>query len=440
MNSMDLRPDTNSQAAMWNLISELFPKYRTLCGPGYRASLDAINMVIPLDIIQIPSGTEINGWFIPKEFSVREAWIADSRGKKIIDFAEHPYHLRVYSQPFDGIVDLATILEKIAVSDESPTAIPLRQCYYKSDWGFCATKAQRDALNDSHYHVFIDVEHRKGNLSLGECYLPGRSEKEIVFTAYLCHPHGANDNLSGVVVAVELMKLLSQIPVREYSYRLLLNPETIGSLAWIHSDRRRIEHVIGGYEISICGDPSPVRYFESVSGDSLVDRAGLYALTASNLAAAPIQYSFVDSGCDQSQFNAPGVHISFGRWARAGASNYAEYHTSADNLDLVRSDVLLETLSVICKAVSAIERNFTFKPLYKGLPFLSGLGVYPYRHYSGDGSVAVNDLARAYYELLGFVDGQNDMLDIARRTKLPIEAFDEAVADFLRVGLIERVS
>lgn len=432
-------PNATNADSMWRLLSDLFPRYRALCGPDYRASLDIIARRLPLNRTDIRSGTSVNGWRVPKEFVVKEAWVASLDGKRVLDFAVHPFHLKIYSQPYSGVVDRETLLQKVATSEELPTAIPLRQCYYVNDWGFCATKQQRDALQDGEYRVHIDVEHGDGTLTVGECYLEGRSKSEIVFTSYLCHPRGANDNLSGVVVAVELMRLLSSLPERRYSYRLLLNPETIGSLAWIHSDLTRLDHIVGGYEISICGDRSPVRYFSSMVDDAAVDRAGIYALAACGSSEAPVRHSFLHSGCDQRQFNAPGIRKPFGRWGRAGPSNYPEYHTSADDLSVVTPETLLGTLAVIWQAISALERSFIYRPTYVGLPFLSGLGVYPYRHYKGDGEPQLGNIAKAYYELLGWVDGQRDMIDIAQQAGLPIEAFDEAVADFLRVGLIEPV-
>jgi aminopeptidase-like protein len=432
---------SESQKFLGELLRELFPLYRALCGPDFRHSLDTISKYLPLDVTSVPSGTRVNGWTVPKEFIVKEAWVADMSGRKVIDFAEHPYHLKIYSQPFDGTVDRSTLLSKIAVCDSLPEAIPLRQCYYVNDWGFCATHSQLARLTDAEYRVHIDVEHRAGNVDIGECYLPGTTEHEIVFTAYLCHPRGANDNLSGVTVAVELMRLLSKLPRRKFGYRLLLNPETIGTVAWIHREGRseRLSRIVGGYEISICGDSSPVRYFASHLGDDLIDKAGLYALARSGLAAKLVGHSYINSGSDQTQFSAPGLRIPFGRWARAGAGNYAAYHSSADNLELVTSDNLLETLRVVWHCVMALERNIVLAPRYVGLPFLSGLGVYPYKHFKGDGSANHSDVASAYYELLGWVDGKSDMISIAKKTGLPIEAFDEAIEDFERVGLVHAV-
>ncbi len=431
----------SNKESMADLLNELFPLYRALCGADYRASLDIISKRIPLERIDIPSGTRINGWVVPKEFSVREAWISTTDGTHIIDFANHAYHLKVYSQPFDGIVDRETLLSKISVSDTAPDAIPLRQCYYVRDWGFCVTQKQRDALTEPFYHVHIDVDHLDGHLTIGECFLPGESKKEIVLTAYLCHPHGANDNLSGVVVGVELMRLLSRLKSRRFSYRLILNPETIGSLAWIHhaDKRRRLSKIEGGFEISICGDSSPLRYYESIVGDELIDRASVYALAAFGLPAKPVKHSFINGGSDQTQFSAPGLRIPFGRWTRAAAGGFKEYHSSADDTSLVTPNNLEGTLKVIWGAIMALERNAVYLPRYRGLPFLSGLGVYPYKHFAGDGSAAPGQVASAYYELLGWADGKTDMITIAMKANLPIEAFDEAASEFERVGLIKRV-
>ena len=258
------------------------------------------------------------------------------------------------------------------------------------------------------------------------------SDKEIVVTSYLCHPHGANDNLSGVVVAVELFKLLSKLKSRKYSYRLLLNPETFGTIAWLNSFDTRLEKIIGGFEISICGDNQPLRYFKSTSRGVEIDRASSLAIADQTRVIEP---KFSESGCDFAQFNAPNFRLPFGRWTRANMEGYDEYHTSKDDLNVVNSSHLYDTLSKIWKSILIMEFNEVYCPNYRGLPSMDSLGVYPYHLYPTGGK-NLNEKVAAYYELLGMADGESDLIEISNKTGIDIFHFLDPVRDFTEKKLL----
>ena len=434
-------PDKKNEKSMWQLIETLFPQYRALCGPDFLNSLNILKDWLELDITEYKSGTIVGDWTIPPEFSVNEAWIQDENGERYLDFSSHPYHLSIYSRPFSGTLPKDELLKKIVVSDVLPEAIPMRQNYYLEDWGFCATAEQVESLPEGSFQVHIDTELKSGHLRIGEFYLPGETSDEILINSYLCHPHGANDNLSGVAVGIELFKQLKKLPKRRLSYRLAIWPETIGPITWVNKEKEKLSNLIGGFEVSICGDPSSLTYNKSMAGDGITDRAVAHVTKYSNHRVRIKKYLHTRSGCDQGVFNMPGIRLPFGRIARAGAnsSGYREYHTSADDLALVRPEYLLDTLTFFWKVIEVLERNQVWKPNYSGTPFMSRHGIYPYHHGIGRGESVPNQIVEAYYELMAFVDGERDLISIADHCEIPIKVFDEAVKQFHDAGLISPV-
>ncbi len=437
-----ITPGAENEKSMWRLMEELFPNYRALCGPDIARSLDQLQAWADIEIIEIPSRSMVGEWPVPDEFVVNEAWIEDQSGNRYLDFNEHPYHLWIYSRPFEAVIEKDDLLKKVDVMPHLPSAIPLRQTYYRDDWGFCASVEELDRLPDGPFKVKIDTELRPGVLRIGEIYIPGDSEEEILIDSYLCHPRGANDNLSGVAVAIELSRLLSQLPKRRLSYRLAIWPETIGPIAWINTQPDKLAKLIGGFEVSICGDPSPLTYIESFHGTGITDRAVRHAARHLGVEVRMQKYLHFKNGSNQGHFNMPGIRLPYGRLARSGAGteNYPEYHSSADDLDLVRPEYLLGTLKFLWEVILTIDRSRVWQPTYTGTPFLSGHGIYPYQHSIGRGETNSNDIAATYYELMGAVDGKLDLLEIADRCDLPIGLFDEAVEKFHGAELIKLVA
>jgi len=416
---------------MRKLLDDLFPVYRTLCGPGAKETLERIQQEIPLEIKEYPSGTEVMGWTIPKEFVVNEAWVKDKYGKKIIDFDAHPYHLWSYSQPFSGEVSRDELLEHLTSQHR---CVPLRQTYYKDDWGFSCTDDLRECIEDEKgfwgpFEAHIDVEHRDGHLRIGEAYHEGETEQEVLINSYVCHPLGANDNLSGVVCAVNLFKRLAQTKTR-YSYRLCLWPETIGPIAWIAANDTSI--VVGGMTLGICGDDYPLVFDESVNGGPM-DNALAHAMSPPMCR----EYSGFMGPTDSRHFNGMGLNIPMVTLTRGGPAEFPEYHTSLDTPDIINWENMDETVEVAFNAIQVLERNQVYRPRYVTTPCLQKHGIFPYQHGTGTGGNERTNAARAYFELMYLVDGKRDLLSIADSQGLSIFDFDEPVEKFLEAGLIE---
>lgn len=421
---------------MWRLMETLFPMHRSLIGPGFAASLEKLRESLPLEIHKFPSGTKVFDWTIPKGFKVNEAYVEAPDGTRPIDFEKNHCHVWSHSAPFFGEMDLEELVENIAVHPVLSDAIPQRASYYREKWGVSASQNQVNDLQPGRYKVNIDTELIDDFLRIGEFYLPGETEDEIIIPTYLCHPHGANDNLSGVVVAIELFKLLQKVENRRFSYRLLIWPETIGSITYISQFPERLKNVVGGIMLAICGDPGPFELKKSFDGNSFMDKAAKHALAHSGKEHKILDYE--QSGADERQFNAPGLRLPMIRLARS-FEYYPEYHSSSDDLTVVTQDALLDTLNMYCKTIEVIERDRVYKPTFTVEPFLSGHGIYPYDLGAGEGSIS-NRIAQAYYDLSGWIDGQHSLLDIADALDVPIEILDRPVRDMLKTGLIEEVS
>ncbi len=440
-----IEPNDRNAQSMWELMVELFPLYRSLLGPGFHISLKSIKKKLPLTIKEFPSQRRVFDWVIPKEFKVNSSYVVDPDGQKILDFEECHYHLFVYSQPFCGEMDREELLEHIGSHHLLPDAIPLRVTYYREKWGLCASQRQVDALVPGRYQVRIDTEHFDGALRMGEYFLPGESEEEVLITSYLCHPHGANDNLSGVAVAVELFKMLERLPRRRYSYRLVIWPETIGAVTYIYHYPERLKKTVGGYVLLCLGDDESGRfhYNPSFQKDSVFDRAVTHAL-------ASLGYDYVvlpgnERYSDERQFNGIGVRLPMGSLMRTPPGKYSTYHTSLDNLEYVKPEALFKSLCAYWKVLTTIERTQVYKGNFVVEPFLTGYGIYPFDLGVGEGTTKASGeearkRARAYYHLMWNVDGKTDLLDIADKAGYPIEYFDRPVEDLLGANLMRPAS
>jgi len=357
-------------------------------------------------------------------------------GRKMLDFNDCHYHVWNHSQPFSGEFERDELVKHIAVHPKLADAVPLRVTYYREKWGLAASQQQVDALPQGRYRVHIDTEHFDGFLRMGEFYLPGESEDEVLITSYLCHPRGANDNLSGPVVGTELFMLLSQEKKRRFSYRFVIWPETIGSITYVAKYPERIQKTIGGYIMLCMGDPGEFHYKQSKARNSLFDRAAIHALRTLGYPHTIMRYQH--TGGDERTFNAIGVRLPFGSIMRSPPGQFSEYHTSKDDLSFVRPEALLESLKVYWKTIMTLERARAYRGNFTVDPFLNHYGVYPYDLGAGEGQGnAGPEAALAFYHLMGSADGSRDLLEIADDANLDIEHFDRAVEDLVRVGLIQ---
>ena len=405
-------------------VAALFPICRSITGEGLRDTLRYIDRSLPLEMHEVPSGTKVLDWTIPREWNIRDAFVAAENGKRVIDFRRSNLHILQYSQPIDRVVTRQELDEHLFSLPDQPDLIPYRTAYYSETWGFCLAHRDRLALTDDSYHVRIDSTLAPGSLSYGECLLRGATTDEVLISAHCCHPSLANDNLSSIAVAIELGRWLMTAP-RRHGYRLLFMPGTIGAIAWLHANRNTVHRIRHGLVLSCLGDPAPISYKLSRRGDAAIDRYATAILRETG--HADRIHPFTPTGYDERQYCSPGFNLPVGRLSRSPGGMFPEYHTSADNLDLVRPDALADSLRVLQRIVGMIERDETWRNTSPyGEPQLGRRGLYG-RH---DQDVLL--------WLLNLCDGKHSLFDIARRSGHPFEQIVSAADALAEAGLLAR--
>ena len=418
---------TGAVERMHALASRLFPMCRSITGDGVRETLRQVAGRIPLEIHEVPTGTQVLDWTVPDEWNIRDAYIATADGRRVVDFGESNLHVVSYSEPVREDMALEDLRAHLHVHPERPDWIPYRTSYYARSWGFCLSRNQLEALEDGAYEVVIDSTLSPGSLTYGECFLPGESEDEIVLTTHVCHPSLANDNVSGIVLLTEVGVALAELP-RHYSYRLLFIPGTIGSVAWLSRNEGRLSHLIGGLTIACVGDSAPLTYKRSRRGDTAVDRAGAHVVGTSGGRIL----DFVPWGWDERQFNSPGFDIPVGCLTRSLEGEFPEYHSSADDLDVISSDRLETALQAALEILDVVEHDRTYLNLSpKGEPQLGKRGLY-----RGLGGADAGTEQLAILWVLNQSDGSHTLLDIAVRSGLAFSDIRHAADALLDAGLL----
>lgn len=414
---------------MHRLIAELYPICRSITGAGLRETLRLIGEHIPISVREVPTGTKVFDWTVPKEWNIQDAWIKDRNGKRVVDFRESNLHVVNYSVPVSGRMNLEELREHLFTLPDHPAWIPYRTSYYTDTWGFCLSHNQLLALEDAEYDVFIDSSLTDGHLSYGECYIAGETSDEVLVSAHACHPSLSNDNLSGIAVAAFLAKQL-EAARPHLSYRFVFAPGTIGAITWLalHEDCvRRVKH---GFVLACLGDRSPVTYKRSRRGFGDIDRAFEHVLRHSGGAYRIEEFS--PSGFDERQFCSPGFDLPVGCLMRAG-SGYAENHTSADNLDVVCPEALADSLQKCLAVVWVLEDNETYVScVQKCEPQLGKRGLYR----TAGGWTRTTEGEEAVRWVLNFSDGKHSLLDIAERAGLRFELIRDAAEALLGCGLL----
>ncbi|MBN2121153.1 MAG: DUF4910 domain-containing protein [Candidatus Omnitrophica bacterium] len=426
---------------MWRLAQDLVPIYRTLVSPGFEQSLELINEYLPLTVKKYPSGQKVFDWTIPDSWTVKEAYIEDMKGNRLIDFKDEPLFVGPYSRPVSAIVERKELLEHLYSLPHLPKAIPLCPSYYTKDWKLGVPHSFKEGLQDDYYRVHINSDFKPSSLCIGEVYLPGASQREIIFSTYLCHPFMANDNISGVVVSVELFKILSAMKKRFYSYRLIIIPETIGSVTFLYHHQKEMKNVLGGYAITCCGDRNEITFKKSWAGDSFVDRAGVQALRERR--GNPRIIDFRLSGSDERQFNAPGFRIPMPTVMRSLPSEFVEYHSSLDNLHCIAPENLADTLQFILDTLYILDNNKIYVNKYKTEPFLTGYGIFKQVRVGDFGvfNKKSSGLDPGYLNqiIIHETDGKQDLVSIAEKYKCFFDEVKSCSEVFEKAGLIERV-
>ncbi|MEU0510269.1 DUF4910 domain-containing protein [Amycolatopsis sp. NPDC006125] len=411
-------------AWMHALVERLYPLCRSITGDGVRATLDVIGEHVPLERHEVPTGTQVFDWTVPQEWNIRDAWIADADGKRVVDFAESNLHVVGYSVPVSATMSLAELRPHLHTLPDRPSWVPYRTSYYSPAWGFCLAQETLDALPEGDYEVRIDSTLADGHLSYGEHVVPGQVADEVIVSCHICHPSLANDNLAGVAVAIALAKALVN---PWYTYRFLFMPGTIGAITWLaRNDVARVKH---GVVLACAGDRGDLTYKRSRRGDAEIDR-----VLAHVLRDRPHRIlDFSPYGYDERQFCSPGFDLGVGSLTRTPYAGYPEYHTSADNPDFVSPVAMEDTLAVLREAFAVLDRNRRYTNLSPyGEPQLGKRGLYD----SLGGRSDAKQAQMAMLWVLNLSDGDHDLLDITRRSGLDFAAV-AAAADALRdAGLV----
>jgi aminopeptidase-like protein len=407
--------------------SELYPICRSITGNGVRQTLALIQGKVPLRITEVPTGTPVFDWAVPKEWNIRDAYIKAPDGKRVVDFHNSNLHVLSYSVPVHATMPLGELQPRLFTIPDHPDWIPNRTSYYKEDWGFCLSHNQKLALEDGEYEVCIDSSLEDGHLTYGELYLQGRSTEEVLISTYTCHPSLANDNVSGLTIATFLAKSLSGRDLR-YSYRFLFIPATIGAITWLARNREAASRIRHGLVLTCLGDAGGFHYKKSRRGNAEIDRAAAHVLRHCGEPFEILEFS--PYGNDERQFCSPGFNLPVGSLMRSVWETFPEYHTSADNLDFIRPLQLAGSLRVCAAILDVLENNRSYlneNPYCE--PQLGRRGLF--RSVGGEaGGRASGEEMMARLWVLNLSDGNNSLLDIAERSGISFPRINEA-ADLL---------
>ena len=394
----------------------LFPICRSITGNGTRTSLNLIKKFVPnLNLYEVPTGTKAFDWIVPKEWNINDAYLLDPDGRKVISFKDNNLHVLNYSVPVDTILPLDELQRHLYSLPDQPTAIPYITSYYAPRWGFCLSENQRKSLKPGNYRAVIDSTLENGSLTYGELLIPGKVDREVLLSTYVCHPSMANNELSGPVVLTEIAKMLCSTATLKYSYRLLFLPETIGSLVYLSRNLKVMkERTIAGLTVTCIGDERAYSYLESRLGNTLSDRAAKSVLK--NLAPNYLSYSFLERGSDERQYCAPGVDLPIASIMRSKYGVYPEYHTSLDNFDLVTAKGLAGGYRAISDFIEVIEKNETLNSTVLCEPQLGPRGLYP-----TISTKSQYESTKIMMDLLAYCDGTRDLLEIAEKIQHPVQ-------------------
>jgi len=395
---------------MYQLIEKLYPICRSITGDGLRDTLKVIKKIVPIKIHNVPSGTKVFDWIIPEEWNIKDAYVKNSRGKKIIDFKKSNLHVLNYSAPIKKRVRLSELKKHLYTLSDQPDAIPYLASYYKKQWGFCLSYNQFKKLRDDVYDVFIDASHKKGHLTYGELFIKGYKADEMLLSTYICHPSLCNDNLSGITLLTFLAKKLLKRKL-EYSYRFLFIPETIGSITWLSLNKNKVSNIKHGLIVTCVGDAGNLTYKKSRDGNNIIDKAVEKILIDSKDKYKVLD--FFPTGSDERQFCSPGFNLPIGSLMRTPYGHFKEYHTSKDNLNFVKPKYLADSFKKYLQIIQLIENNHAYLNLNQYCePQLGKRGIYESLGARKKG--AINEVAMLW--VLNLSDGNNSLLDIAMRS------------------------
>ena len=405
---------------MYEMAERLFPICRSITGNGFRQSLEMIREAVPeIKVFEVPSGTQVFDWTVPKEWNIRGGWIRTMKGETVVDFRDSNLHVLGYSLPIHQTVSREELLEHVYTQPDQPDWIPYVTSYYKERWGFCMSERQKEQLTDETYEVCIDSTLEPGSLTYGELVIPGETEDELFFSTYLCHPSMANNELSGPCVQTALIQYVKSLPRRRYTYRFVFIPETIGSITYLSRNLSQMQqHVKAGFVLSCVGDDRTYSMVATKYEDTLADRV----LTNVLHFHYPdyIRYSFMQRASDERQYGSAGVDLPVCAFCRSKYHEYPEYHTSADDLSLISPAGLQGAYDVMTKVIRAVEHNAFYRMVCPCEPQLGKRGLYPTISQKG-----TYDAVRTMQDFIAYADGRNDLIAMSDILQVPV---DELIA------------
>jgi aminopeptidase-like protein len=419
--------------AIYALAADIFPICRSITGDGVRETLSRLSAFVPLTVHEVPTGTPVLDWTVPREWNIADAYVANAVGERVIDFRSSNLHVLNYSVPVRRRISLAELKPHIFTLPGHPDLIPYRTSYYKDAWGFCMAHRAFEALSEGEYEVVIDAQHTDGSLTYGEYLHPGESEDEVLLSAHVCHPSLANDNCSSLALLTHLAARLSQQKTR-FSYRFLFAPGTIGAITWLARNREAVHRIKHGLVLSCMGDAGGPTYKRSRRGDAAVDRIMAHVLRHEAPDATTID--FFPYGYDERQFCSPGFNLPVGLLQRSQFGAFPEYHTSADNLDFIAPEHLAASWRIVARLIEVIEGDRTFLSTQPyGEPQLGRRGLYA--AIGGDKDAPARNMAMLW--TLNLSDGAHSLLDIAERANLPFAVVAETAHRLEEQGLLTPV-
>jgi aminopeptidase-like protein len=415
---------------IFKLAARIFPICRSITGNGVRETLRELGAHVALDVHEVPTGTQVFDWQIPREWNIRDAYIKDARGEKIVDFAHSNLHVMSYSVPVRKRVSLDELKQHVHTLPNQPDLIPYRTSYYSENWGFCMPHRLLECLRDETYEVMIDATLEDGSLTYGEHVHQGTSDDEFLLSAHVCHPSLANDNCSGLALLTQLASRMAGLKTR-YSYRFLFAPGTIGAITWLARNEDKSRSIKHGLVLSMVGDAGGPTYKKSRRGNAKIDRAVAHVLRHSGL--VPTIFDFFPYGYDERQYCSPGFDLPVGLFQRSQFGAIPEYHTSADNLDFIAPEHLAQSYRMIVETIDIIENDAVYRnTVPKCEPQLGKRGLYG--AIGGDKDAAAASMAMLW--ILNLSDGAHSLLDIAERAAMPFAIIRRTAERLLAHGLL----
>ncbi|MFC1571753.1 DUF4910 domain-containing protein [Candidatus Margulisiibacteriota bacterium] len=429
-----LKEKSNLNSSMMEIIERCWRLPRDIVSDGYDRALIELAKQIPLTIHKYPTGTACWTWQIPEKWTCHEAYLETLDGKRLFSYSDNPLHVVSYSLPFDGIVNREELFKHLHTHAQLPQAIPFKFCYYERDWGLCCSQSLKDDLKDDKYKVKIKTDFSAGELKVGEVIIPGQVKQSIVLCAHLCHPAMVNDDLTGVVVGIEVLRRLKERKNLYHTYRFLILPETIGSIAWLSHNEELIPHIKGGLFLEMLGTDLPHSLQLSFAGDTQIDRCFVDALKTNDPQSWVGTYHTVVWN-DEKQFNAPGVRIPMLSLSRVSFENhevspYPEYHTSFDSPEIVSAARLEESVRMALAMIETHENNYYVINKFKGEIFLSRYGIHIDYYTNPAGH-------KNLFAIMNKIDGTRTVMDIARECSITFEACLDVINKFHKNGLVE---